>query len=300
MTANSTLPINSQLSTAPADGQPLRIAIQGYPGAFHEIAAREYFQPDRLAIVPNDSFEDLVRQVTLGEDADAGLMAIENSLAGSIMENYRLLNTGRVQITGEIFLRIRQNLLCLPGQTIDDLREVRSHPVAIAQCLEFFRQYPHIRLVEAVDTAGSARDIQERQLSGVGAIASSLAAELYGLEVLAPGIETNKQNYTRFWAIHRQSTSSPQKSAEKVSLCFSVEHEVGSLQKVLSVFSAYQLNLTKIQSAPIIGRKWEYLFYLDFVLGDRFAWPQAVDAIRPLVHHLQVLGAYPKGRCVEY
>ncbi len=274
---------------------PLRIAIQGYRGAFHEIAARNFHRDQEIEIVPADTFDELVEIVEKGERANGGMMAIENSLAGSIMHNYRLLNESNLSVFGEVFLRIKQNLMALPGKRIEDLKEVRSHPMAIAQCREFFRSYPHIRLIETLDTALSAKRIQEQNLQQVGAIASTLAAELYELEVLMPSIETNKKNYTRFLVLGRKNGAPQIDEVEKVSLCFSAGHEVGSLHKVLAVLAAYNINLTKIQSAPIIGRQWEYRFFVDFVMEGKVGWAQALEAIKPLTTELKVHGTYRKG-----
>ncbi len=237
--------------------------------------------------------------VEKGVQADVGLMAMENTLAGGLMSNFRLLNESRLQAAGEVFLRIRQNLMALPGVEIEDLNEVHSHPIAIAQCREYFRKYPHIRLVEAEDTALSARNIRDYGLQQVGAIGSSLAAELYGMNMLAESIETNKKNLTRFLVLRREAEVEDNPASDKVSLSFSVDHEVGSLYKVLAVLAAYHANLTKIQSMPIIGKPWEYLFFLDFVAEGKLSYQQAVDAIRPITHDLKVLGVYPKGKLIE-
>lgn len=294
--------INSETATtadSSSPDSPVRVSIQGYAGAFHEIAARYCFREQDIEIVPAHTFEDLVGMIEKQEQADLGLMAIENTLAGSIMYNYQLLNHSELSITGEVFLRIKQNLMALPGEQIENLKEVRSHPMAIAQCRAFFEQYPHIRLVETVDTALSARDIRDNKLRGVGAIASTLAAELYQMEILAESIETNKKNHTRFLILERKAVDE-NKSAAKVSLTFSVDHAVGSLYKVLAVLAAYNVNLTKIQSAPIIGKPWEYHFFMDFVTEGQMSYGQALDAIRPITHNLKVLGVYEKGDHVEY
>lgn len=278
---------------------PLRVCIQGYPGAFHEIAARFCFAETDIEIVPALTFEELVRRIETGDGADAGLMAIENTLAGSLMSNYKLLNQSSLTIIGEVYLRIKQNLMALPGKTIEDLREVHSHPIAIEQCREFFRQHPHIRLVEIEDTALAARHIRDKQLEDVGAIASTLAAGMYGMEILAPGIETNKLNFTRFLVLAPSHAAQPVKHADKVSICFATDHMVGSLYKVLAVLAAYGVNLTKIQSAPIIGRPWEYMFYIDFVAEGKVGYEQAIDAILPLTRDLRILGAYRQGQQYE-
>ena len=274
---------------------PLRVGIQGYTGAFHEIASRQFFPERELEIVPAHTFPELIAALQSGEEMDVGLMAIENTLAGSLMANYRLLLENEVKIVGEVFLRIEQNLLALPGVKIADLKEVHSHPVAIAQCREFFRQFPHIHLVETVDTALSAREVQENRWSHVGAIASNLAANIYQLETLAAGIETNKQNHTRFLVLEKDRGQTAAAEADKVSVSFTVDHTVGSLYKVLAVLSAYNVNLTKIQSAPIIGKPWEYLFFVDFLVNGDVSWEQALDAIRPITHELHVLGVYEQG-----
>lgn len=276
----------------------LRVCIQGYAGAFHEIAARFCFDQQNIEVVPAHTFESLIEQLESGETADIGLMAIENTLAGSLMHNYKLLQNSSLHIVDEVYLRIKQNLMALPGRKISDLTEVHSHPVAIEQCRKFFRDYPQIRLVQIEDTALAARNIQEQQLQHVGAIASSLAADIYGMETLAAGIETNKKNHTRFLVL--QKGEKVKEAADKVSLSFSVDHEVGSLYKLLAVLAAYNINLTKIQSAPIIGRPWEYRFFVDFVSAGTMSIEQAIDAIRPLAHNLKVMGIYPSGQHHDY
>jgi prephenate dehydratase len=286
-------------SSSSIEASPRRISIQGYAGAFHEIAARYCFQDNPIEIVPAHTFEELVRVVEAQEKADLGLMAIENTVAGSLMSNYQLLNHSNLSITGEVYLRIKQNLMVLPGQKIEQLKEVHSHPMAIAQCRAFFSNYPEIQLIETADTALSAKKIREEGLAGVGAIASTLAAELYDMEIIAPGIETNKKNHTRFWVLEPKMADESLKAA-KVSLAFSVGHEVGSLYKVLAVLAAYNINLTKIQSMPIIGKPWEYHFFLDFVAEEQISYQQALDAIRPITHDLKVLGIYEKGEHFEY
>lgn len=273
----------------------VNVCIQGYEGAFHELAARRCFEEFEVNPVPADTFDELVKKVETGE-VEIGIMAIENTLGGSLNLNYNLLNESRLSVVGEVYLRIVQNLMALPGQKIEDLKEVWSHPMAIAQCRKFFRQYPHIRLIETNDTALSARHIHERGLTGVGAIASELAAELYELEILEPSIETNKKNHTRFLLLRREEEVVEPGFINKVSLCFSTDHEVGSLYKVLAVLAAYNVNLTKIQSRPIVGEPWEYLFFVDFVIEGKVGWKQAIEAIKPLTQYLKVLGAYQRGR----
>lgn len=273
----------------------LRIAIQGGYGAFHEIAARQYFETDQIEIVPGRTFKDVFK--TLKErKSDFGIMAIENSVAGSILPNYTLIMESGKKIIGEIFLRIKQNLVVLPGQDLIEIREVYSHPMAILQCQVFFEKHPGIRLIESADTALSAKEIREKELIGIGAIASDLAAEKYNLEIIAAGIETNKVNYTRFLILSDNGNIEEDSGNNKVSLFFSLSHKIGSLSKILSILSYYEMNLTKIQSMPIIGKEWDYHFYVDMLFEEGGLYRQALDAIRPFTGQLGILGEYKKGR----
>lgn len=285
-----------------ADQEPanLRVGIQGFPGAFHEIAARLCFEGRPIDIVPCLTFEELVEKLEAGEEMDAALMAIENSLAGSLMANYKLLDQANLMAVGEVYLRVKQNLMVLPGVKIEDLTEVHSHPVAIEQCLEFFRQYPHIQLIRTEDTALSARNIREKGLKTVGAIASTLAADLYEMEILAESIETNKKNYTRFLVLQRADQAITDPDADKVSISFAVSHTVGSLHKVLAILAAYNFNMSKIQSAPIIGHPWEYRLFIDYVAEGHVSVDQAYEALRPVTHNLKLLGAYKQGTLYDF
>ncbi len=274
--------------------EKLNVSIQGYAGAFHEAAARAHFTNCEVITVPAHTFVDVVAQVESGR-SDVGLMAIENTLAGSLMANYDLLQTADLRITAEVYLRIRLNLMALPGTQLGQLREVYSHPVALMQCREFFKAWPQIEVIEAVDTALSAREVMEKGDPTRGAIASSAAAELYGLEILAPGIETNKLNHTRFLVLERGRDHAADEG-NKVSLSFSTSHQSGSLHKVLNVLAAYEINLTKIQSKPIMGKPWEYRFHVDFLLEGHVSLAQALDAIRPICSELRVLGIYHQGQ----
>jgi prephenate dehydratase len=279
---------------------PLKIAIQGVQGAFHEIAARYFHTADDIEIVPADTFDILVQKVESGE-ADAAVMAIENTIAGSILRNYNLLNNSNLRIKGEVFLRIKQNLMALNGVKIEDLKEVHSHPIALQQCVDFFEKYPHIRLVEAHDTALVAREIKEKKLKKIGAIASELAAEIYGMNILAPAIETYKKNYTRFLYISKDDqtfdTHTPQ--FDKVSVVFSTNHTVGSLHKALDVLSKHNCNLTKIQSAPIMDKPWEYMFFVDFTIGNYSDYPKAMLELLRVAAEVKVLGEYKSGEYHE-
>jgi prephenate dehydratase len=275
-------------------GEPRRVAIQGIEGSFHDIAAREYFG-DGIEIVACATFAEQFAALDTYK-ADTALMAIENSVAGTILPNYSLVRGSRAHIVGEIYLRIAQNLMALPGQTIEDITEVRSHPMAINQSRVWFDAHPHIRLVESGDTASSAKAIADEKLMGVGAIASELAAELFGLEILGREIETNKRNYTRFLVLSEHDIKGLEGHPDKASLCFSLPHKPGSLAQTLSILSYYDLDLTKIQSLPIIGREWQYLFYVDVAYEDPVRYQQALSAMRPLTEIFEVLGEYRKGR----
>ncbi|MCM1176643.1 MAG: prephenate dehydratase [Bacteroidales bacterium] len=270
-----------------------KIAIQGFSGSFHEQAARQFYhtlEGGFPEIVECATFDGLYDAMADGM-ADAAVMAIENTVSGGLLPNFELLHRNRVSIKGEIFLRIEQNLMALPGQRIEDICEARSHYMAINQTRPFFKQYPHIRLVESEDTAKSAADIAAGKLEGVGAIASSLAAELYGLEILAPGIETYKQNFTRFLILD-DALEVPKEKVNKVSLCFTLPHTSGSLAHVLTILSFYGMNLTRIQSLPIPGREWQYFFYVDIKFDSYERYTQSITAIRPLMEDLDVLGEY--------
>lgn len=270
-----------------------RVAIQGFKGCFHEQAAREFYgkvDGEMPQSVECDTFDGLY-EALYSSRADSIVMAIENTVSGGLLPNFELLRKYNLKIKGEVFLRIEQNLMAIPGQKIEDIMEVRSHYMAINQTRPFFRNYPHIRLVESEDTAKSAADIAREGKMGVGAIASRLAAELYGLEILCPGIETYKQNYTRFLILD-DSLQVPQDKINKVSLCFTLPHTAGSLAQVLTIMSFYGMNLTRIQSLPIPGREWQYFFYVDIKFDNYERYRQTVSAVRPLMEDLTVLGEY--------
>ncbi len=275
-----------------------RIAIQGGYGAFHEIAAMHYFGDENIEIMPRNTFKDLMKSLKK-KQVHFGIMAIENSLAGSILPNYSLIKDSRMKIVGEVYLRIRQNLVALPDQKIEDLKEVFSHPMAILQCQQFFDEHPHIRLIESIDTALSARDIKNEHMWGTGAIASTLAARKFGLDILAEGIETNKMNYTRFLILKENNgIHSEPGLVNKASLHFALAHKSGSLSKILSILSYYDQNLTKIQSMPIMGRDWEYQFYVDLMFDDYDWYKKSIEAIRPFTSDLGILGEYVKGKSI--
>jgi len=280
--------------------EKISVAIQGVSGAFHEIASRQYFNKQQLEIIQCLSFNDLFDTLLLDE-VEYGVIAIENSVVGSIIPNYALLRESKLKILGEIFLRIEQHLIVSKGEKLENIKEIYSHPMALEQCLNFLNPLRRsgVRILEAEDTALSVKRIADNNLKGVAAIASDLAAEIYGLEILHRGIETNKKNYTRFLVISNEKNylrhqENIQKN--KASLCFRLPHEEGSLSQVLSVLTFYKINLSKIQSLPVVGVEWEYLFYIDLVFSNYDKYKQALTAILPLTKKLTILGEYQKGK----
>ena len=275
----------------------LKIAIQGIKGSFHEIASYKFFgERQALQTIECHSFEEMFR--SFRKDATVyGVMAIENTVAGSILPNYSKLLHSEMEIIGEVYLRIEQNLLTHPEVNIEDIKEVRSHPMALLQCLEFFNKYPNIKLTETPDTALSAKELSESPESkDVGAIASFLAADRYKLNVLAEGIETNKRNFTRFLILqNKQFVKKDNLQINKASIWFKTGHTPGSLAKILTIFGEQHINLTKIQSLPVIGREWEYLFLADLEFGESIDFTKALEATGTLISEMKILGAYQKG-----
>lgn len=278
-----------------------QIAIQGGGGSFHEIAAKAYFCREEVQVLPCDTFKDVFRAIENNEDL-LGIIAIENTIAGSLLQNHNLLRESGCLIIGEHKLRISHQLAALPGQTIDDLREVHSHPIALMQCEDFLERHKQILAVESDDTAMSAKTIAEGKVKGRAAICSRAAAELYGLEILAENIETNKRNFTRFLIIAKPDLAYMMNRGmelNKSTIVFTLPHEEGSLSKVLTILSFYHINLTKIQSLPIIGREFEYRFYVALTFTDYERYKQALQAIRPLIREFQNLGEYREAKTPE-
>ena len=254
-----------------------RIAIQGVPGSYHDIAAHKYFKDEDIELICCNTFEDVFGEMKR-DDNVLGVIAIENTIAGSLLHNYELLRDSGATIIGEHKLRISHSIMCLPGEDWSTLTEINSHPVALAQCRDFLQHHPHLKVVETEDTAGSARDIKEKGLKGHAAICSKYAAELYGMKILQEGIETNKHNFTRFLVVCDPWIADDLRERSKLnksSIVFSLPHNEGSLSQVLSIFSFYKINLTKIQSLPIIGREWEYMFYVDVMFTDYLRYKQS-------------------------
>lgn len=275
-----------------------RIAIQGIKGSYHDMAAHYFFDKEDIELICCSTFEEVFEAVRQ-DSTVLGMAAIENTIAGSLLHNYELLCQSGLTIIGEHKLRISHSLLCLPEDNMEDITEVNSHPVALMQCRDFLSHHPRIKVVEAEDTAGSAEIISKKQLRGHASICSKFAAPLYGMKVLEEGIETNKHNFTRFLVfsqLQRANLLRDIRQANKASLVFSIPHEEGSLSQVLSIFSFYKLNLTKIQSLPIVGQEWQYMFYVDLVFDDYTRYSQSIDAISPLVKELKILGEYKDGK----
>lgn len=271
-----------------------KVAIQGIKGSFHHQVAQEFFSVD-VAIHECLSFDALVDSL-MDDTCDQAVMAIENSIAGSIIPNYALIDANHLHIIGEHYVNIHQNLMALPGQSIKDIKEVASHPMALLQTKEFFRNFPHIKLVEDADTAEVARRIREHELTGVGAVASYAAARLFGLEVIAPEIQTIKNNATRFVVVQKQNSAIPVEEINKASVKFELGSKRGSLASVLNVMSDCKLNLTKIQSLPIIETPWKYSFFVDVTFESYQDFAKAKSILQIMAEHFRVHGEYKNAR----
>ncbi len=271
-----------------------RIAIQGELGSFHDIAAHEYFKGEQLQLICCETFEQ-VFQCVKDDPTVIAMLAIENTIAGSLLHNYELLRMSGTTVVGEHKLHIQHCICCLPDDDWDTVSEVHSHPVALMQCRQFLAGHSNLKAVEAEDTAGAAQFIAENKLHGQAAICNASAARMYGMKVLEDSIEDNKHNFTRFLIAcnpQKASFERPLEEADKASLVFSLPHQEGSLSKVLTILSFYDINLTKIQSLPVIGHEWEYLFYVDVTYDNLTRYRQSIDAITPLVKNIKILGEY--------
>ncbi|MGO4771653.1 prephenate dehydratase [Flavobacterium sp. W22_SRS_FK3] len=267
-----------------------KIAIQGIKGSFHHQVVKEYFS-ENVDIDECLSFEELIDSLIAGK-SDQAVMAIENSIAGPIIPNYALIDKNNLHIIGEYYLNIQQNLMALKGQKIEDIREVHSHPMALLQCMDFLKQYPNIKLVEDKDTAETARRIQEKQLTGIAAIASVTASEMYDLDIIASSIQTIKNNMTRFVIIKKQNSFLPESEINRASVKFELDHKRGSLAAVLNVMSDCKLNLTKIQSLPKIETPWKYSFFVDVTFEKYEDFAKAKALLNIMAEYFKVLGEY--------
>ncbi len=268
-----------------------KIAIQGIKGSFHEVAARKYFGQN-VEVYPCDTFKQLCAAVATGE-VNAAVMAIENTLAGSILPNYALMREFHLRIVGEVYIHIQMFLMALPGVTLPELEYIISHPIAIRQCGDYLQNLKHITVMEKNDTAESAKEISEKQLRNTAAIAAEAAAKIYGLEVLEKRIETHKRNFTRFLVLSKEGIDTPENN--KASICFELGHKVGALANILNIFTQHSINLTKIQSIPIIGKPYEYSFHIDLEWNESESYEKAIHKVLKEVSNLSILGEYQRG-----
>jgi prephenate dehydratase len=272
------------------------VSIQGYEGSFHQVAAQQFFGKS-VEVIPCATFREVVKIAGNKKESDGGVMAIENSIAGSILPNYNLLQKSNLQVVGEIYLQIKQNLLVNPGVSLEDIREVHSHPMAIQQCLEFLDKYDW-KLIETEDTALSAKQVHQHRSKHVAAIASKLAAELFDLHMIAPNIHTMKNNYTRFLIIQREEMAKKVEDADKASVNFHTDHSRGSLAKGLTKIAEGGINLSKLQSFPIPGSDWQYSFHADMEFETLDQFNAVIENIKPITASLKVYGVYKKGKTV--
>lgn len=273
-----------------------KVSIQGFEGSFHQVAAQQFFGRD-VEVITCASFREVVKVASNKKESDGGVMAIENSIAGSILPNYNLLQKSSLQIIGEIYLQIKQNLLVNHGVTLEDIREVHSHPMAIQQCFDFLDKY-NWKLVETEDTALSAKHIHQHRSKHIAAIASKLAAELFDLDMIAPNIHTMKNNYTRFLILQPLAAVRTVTDANKASVNFHTDHSRGSLAKVLSKIAEDGINLSKLQSFPIPGTDWKYSFHADMEFDSLDQFNKVIEDIKPLTQEVKVYGVYKKGKTV--
>ena len=269
---------------------PATVAIQGIKGSFHHIVSQQYFG-DAVSVGEFLSFDGVVESLLSGQ-SEVAIMALENSIVGSIIPNYALIDAHNLQIVGEYYLDIQHHLMGLPNQDISEIREVYSHPMALLQCKSFFKKYPHIKLVEDKDTAEVAQRIQQKNLKGVGAIASYLASEIFELNIIAESIQTIKTNETRFVILERPDSEVIAHKINKASLKFELDHKRGSLAAILNVLSDCQLNLTKIQSLPKVETPWKYAFFVDVTFEKIEDFEKAKAIVTLMAQEFNVLGAY--------
>lgn len=272
-----------------------RVSIQGYEGCFHQEAARKFFGK-AVEVIPCGNFRDVIKIAANKKESDGGVMAIENSIAGSILPNYNLLLKSKLKIVGEVYLQINQQLLVNPGVKLEDIREVHSHPMAILQCMAYLEKFPQWKLVETEDTALSAKHLHQHRSKHAAAIAGKLAAELFELEVAAPNIHTLKSNFTRFLVLQRADEAVEIKDADKASVNFHTDHSKGSLSKVLMVIAEAGINLSKLQSMPIPGTDFKYSFHADMEFDTPEQLNGVMKKLELLTEELTILGVYKNGK----
>lgn len=268
----------------------LKVAIQGVKGSNHHQVATDFFG-DNIDLLECNSFDAVIDSLIVGA-ADKGIMAIENSIAGSIIPNYNLVYHNNIHVIGEHYLNIHHNLMVMKGKTFEDIHEVHSHPMALLQCKEFFKAHPQIKLVESVDTAETAKRIKEGQLANIAAIAPKMAAELYDLEIIADNIQTIVNNSTRFIVLKKQNKVLPEAEINKASLRFITDHKRGSLATVLNVMSDCNMNMTKIQSLPVIETPWKYAFFVDVTFDKYEYFAKTKSLMQIMAEDFKVLGEY--------
>lgn len=275
-----------------------KVSIQGYEGSFHQVAAMEFLGRD-TEVVPCSTFREVVKLAADSRQTNGGFMAIENSIAGSILPNYTLLQKSQLKIAGEIYLQIHQHLLVNPDVELAAIKEVHSHPMALLQCMDYLEQHPSWKLVESEDTALSAKHIHQRRHKHAAAIASRLAADLFGLKIIAKQIQSNKNNYTRFLYVVPEKNAEQITTANKASVNFQTDHSKGSLAKVLTRIADGNINLSKLQSMPIPETEWKYSFHADMEFDSVDQFEKVLKQIKPVTESLNVLGIYHKGKTVK-
>src|SRR5260221_4126092 len=285
---------NIQTEVNESSGSPFRgFAIQGYEGSFHQVAAQQFFGKN-VEVIPCSTFREVVTIAGNKKESDGGIMAIENSIAGSILPNYNLLQKSNLKIIGEIYLQIKQNLLVNPGVKLEDIREVHSHPMAIQQCLEYLDKH-NWKLIETDDTALSAKHVHQHKSKHIAAIASKLAAELFNLDMIAPNIHTLKNNYTRFLVLQAEDMAKQVDNADKASVNFHTDHSRGSLARELTKIAEHGINLSKLQSFPIPGSDFKYSFHADMEFDSLEQFNKVIEQIKPLTVGMNIYGIYKKG-----
>lgn len=272
----------------------VKVSIQGFEGSFHQEAARQFYGKG-AEVICCATFREVIKIAGSKKESDGGIMAIENSIAGSILPNYNLLQKSNLKIIGEVYLHIKQNLMVNPGVKLADIKEVHSHHMAIQQCLDFLDKY-NWRLVETDDTALSAKHIHKHHSKHIAAIASKLAAEIYELDIIAPNIHTLKNNYTRFLILQREEEVNEIAGANKASINFNTDHSKGSLAKVLTGIADAGINLSKLQSMPIPGSDFKYSFHADMEFDSKEQLNEALKEVKQKTEALQVLGIYKNGK----
>ena len=269
----------------------LKIGIQGILGSFHEMAARNFFG-ENIHPIECDTFKEECHKLD-NDEVDYIVMAIENTIAGSLLANYSLLQEFHFHIIGEVFLHIQMHLMALPNTTIEQIEQIHSHPIAIRQCADYLQTLKHVRIVEKNDTAGAAKHISDNKLANIAAVANETAAKIYGLEIIEKRIETHKKNFTRFLVLSKLPSEKAKNS--KASLSLQLGHQVGALANILNIFTQHKINLTKIQSVPILGKPYEYSFHIDVEWASDNLYEKAIMKILRNCANLSILGEYPKG-----